>query len=440
MVVIFFVPFLRVWWWVFFPVVLSMELRVVYLWWISWDFDYANTKWVILEIIPPKEILVPLKAMEDVFAVMYGPLIDSCNFREKWCEGELTEAPYWMSWELVSIEGSIHFYARVMSPHRSYLESSLYSHYPELEIREVSDYTKDVPQDIPNKEWNLYGEDLVTIGKPGFPIKTFEKFFEPQGEKISAEEKRIDSINSVLESMSRLGPGEQYWVQFIFTSASDREGFPAYEESAKKEIAKLTKRPEKKKKTWGDTLAEMAFNLVAGPQKEGSGEKASYSWAESEAVSETGEREMLLTPGERESLLEIESKLRKPTFRTTVRGLYLAKRENFKSSNGKIMRTYVGHFATSSNSFNYDKETATKVNFIYRKRRVYIRARRIFRNAVARFSSHFPERARGTSMLNSEELATLFHFPFKLSSLAFPTVERVEHRKGGPPANLPVEE
>ena len=104
------------------------------------------------------------------------------------------------------------------------------------------------------------------------------------------------------------------------------------------------------------------------------------------------------------------------------------------------MRTYVGHFATSSNSFNYDKETATKVNFIYRKRRVYIRARRIFRNAVARFSSHFPERARGTSMLNSEELATLFHFPFKLSSLAFPTVERVEHRKGGPPANLPVEE
>src|SRR3989344_2716308 len=272
MVVIFFVPFLRVWWWVFFPVVLSMELRVVYLWWISWDFDYANTKWVILEIIPPKEILVPLKAMEDVFAVMYGPLIDSCNFREKWCEGELTEAPYWMSWEIVSIEGAVHFYARVMSQHRSYLESVLYSHYPELEIREVADYTKDVPQDIPNKEWNLYAEDLVALGKPGHPIKTFEKFFEPQGEKISAEEKRIDSINSLLESMSRLGPGEQYWVQFIFTSAGPNEGFPAYQEEAQKTIAKLTKRPEKKKKTWMDVLSDMAFNLIYGPQKEGSGE------------------------------------------------------------------------------------------------------------------------------------------------------------------------
>ncbi len=203
------VPFLRPWWWIFTPLVLSIELRTLYLWWIGWDYQYANTKWVILEIIPPKEILVPLKAMEDVFVTMFGPLIDSGNFRETWCEGELTEAPFWMSWEIVSLEGSVHFYARVMAQHRTTLESTLYSHYPELEIQEVSDYVKDVPQTVPNDEWDLYGEDFITTGSPAYSIRTYEQFFEPQGEKISAEEKRIDSMNSLLESMARLGPGEQ---------------------------------------------------------------------------------------------------------------------------------------------------------------------------------------------------------------------------------------
>jgi hypothetical protein len=158
MAVVLFVPFLRPWWWVFAPVFLSMELRTLYLWWIGWDYQYANVRWVILEIIPPKEILTPLKAFEDILAVMWGPIIDSSNFRELWCEGLLDQALGWMSFEIVSIEGSVHFYARVMAPHRMHLESALYSHYPELEIQEVTDYIKDVPQNIPNDEWNVYGE------------------------------------------------------------------------------------------------------------------------------------------------------------------------------------------------------------------------------------------------------------------------------------------
>ncbi|MDO8530384.1 MAG: hypothetical protein Q7S10_03210 [bacterium] len=440
MLVVFWVPFLRPWWWIFAPLFLSMELKVLYLWWIGWDFDYAKTKWIILEIIPPKEILVPLKAFEDVLSVMYGPLIDTANFREKWCEGELPEAPYWMSWEIVSIEGSIHFYARVMAPHRIYLESTLYSHYPELEIREVPDYTKDVPQGIPNEEWDLYGENFVTTGPDVYQIKTYEKFFEPAGEKISAEEKRIDPINSLLESMSRLGPGEQYWVQFIITSFGEREGRDDFEDEAKEIIGKLTKRPVKKGITFFQELTLTLRHLVLGPEKEGSGESASYSWAESPATSETGEREMLLTPGERETLTEIENKVKKPAFRTTTRGVYIAKRENWRSSNGKLLRTYVGHFSTNNNVMTFDGSTRTKVHYLFRKRRVFLRARRMLRNAILRFPPYFPDRRKGGAIFSPEELATFFHFPFKISSLAFPTVERVEHRKGGPPPNLPTGE
>ena len=53
---------------------LQMQLKTLYLWWIDWDFSYAKAKWVILEITPPREVLAPFKAMEDVFSSIW-PLI-----------------------------------------------------------------------------------------------------------------------------------------------------------------------------------------------------------------------------------------------------------------------------------------------------------------------------------------------------------------------------
>ena len=55
--IILWVPFLRVWWWVVFPWMLMAQLKTVYIWWLNWDFDYATKrKWVVLEVVPPKEI------------------------------------------------------------------------------------------------------------------------------------------------------------------------------------------------------------------------------------------------------------------------------------------------------------------------------------------------------------------------------------------------
>ena len=71
---------------------------------------------------------------------------------------------------------------------------ALYAHYPDIEIHEVNDYTKLVPPTIPNEEWDMYGEDLITARDNAFPIKTYEKFFEPQGERISAEDKLLFHI------------------------------------------------------------------------------------------------------------------------------------------------------------------------------------------------------------------------------------------------------
>jgi hypothetical protein len=428
---------LRVWWWVIFPLLLSVELRTLYLWWIAWDFHYANTKWVVLEIVPPKEVLTPIKAMEDVFSAMYGPLYDDPNWREKWCDGVLVDAPGWMSWEIASIEGALHFYARVPASSRGALETALYSHFPELEITEVSDYVKNVPQSLPNESWNIYGEDYILTKPAHIPLRSYEKFFEPQGEKIAAEEKRLDSMAYLLELMSKLGPGEQFWLQFIIMSGSDRFN-PELKSGYEEAISKITKRPMKKEKTFLQHVQEVFFHLIAGPKKEGEGEKASYKWLESEAT-ESGEREMVLTPGERELLTEIENKIKKPIFRTVIRGMYVAKRENFSSANRMLGRIYLGRFVGGNyNSLSFSKVTRPKTKFLFRKTIPLIRVKKMFRNYILRFTPLFPNRKGETSLMNSEELTTLYHFPVKITGLVSPTMTRVESKKGGPPPNLPM--
>ncbi len=439
MVVVFWLPFLRPWWWVFFPFFLSIELRKLYLWWIKWDYFYANLKWVTLEIVPPKEIIAPLKAMEDVFSVVWATLFDTPNWKDQWFDGILAETPYWMSWEIVSIEGRIHFYVRVMAQVRSSFESALYSHYPNLEIHEVPDYTKDVPQNVPNDEWDVYGEDFVLAKPAPYPIKTYENFFEPDGDKVADEEKRIDSMNSLLEMLAKLGPGEQFWLQFITNSTGDVFE-PGYKKDAEEILSKLTGRAIKKKVSAFDEWAGSIGEVIFGPKREGSGEKATYSWVD-RGASEEAAKDKSLTPGERDILTAVENKRKKPVFRTTMRGLYVAKRENWHPSNRTLTRAFFAHFYTQNlNGIKLTSTTRPKTNYVFRKRIPFIRARKMFRNAVLRYPPMFPDRKQETALLNTEEMATLFHFPVKISGMAMPTMESIQSKKGGPPPNLPTGE
>ena len=66
----------------------------------------------------------------------------------------------------------------------------------------------------------------------------------------------------------------------------------------------------------------------------------------------------------------------------------------------------------------------------------------MFRNAVMRFPPLFPERMAEDlqPIMSTEELATLYHFPIRVSGMVSPTMGSVESKKAGPPANLPIGE
>jgi hypothetical protein len=287
----------------------------------------------------------------------------------------------------------------------------------------------------------MYGEDW-DLGMPdAFPIKTYDKFFEPQGERISAEEKRIDPIIGLLEGLSKLGPGEHYWVQFITVPISDFDE-PDWKKEGTSIVNKIAKRPDKKETTIWDELGYSLGQLIMGPKKEGSGEGAKYSWAPLEEDEETGELKISLTPGEREIITEVENKIKKPAFRTTIRGVYVAKRENWRAPHKALMRSYMGHFALNNlNHFRFQNATRPRIHYFWRKRRVFLRARKMFRNSVLRFPPLFPKRMSDdlNPILSTEEMATLWHFPLRVSGMVSPSMTSVESKKAGPPPNLPVE-
>ena len=430
---------LKSWWWFFISVILWFLAKSLYLWWIRWEVWYKKNKWILLEIKPPEENLKPFSAMEDIFTLFWS-FYDVPVLKQAWCEGEFPHFPFWFTCEIVGIGGKVHFYMRILEEWKSSVESTIYSHYPDVEISVVEDYTKKVPQNIPNEKWNLYGEDFTLLKDDIYPIMTYSMFFEkPEEEKRVMEEKRIDPLNSLLEGLSQLQLGEQFWFQIGVIPILDKD-IPIF--SRGKALAnKLAKRPETKKPK--GILQETAEILISGKTAEEPEKEAGFIAPE-----------LRLTPGEKEILKGIETKISKYCFNCWIKILYLCKTdEPFNWGNYKMGRTYLQHFATSNmNGIRFASEARTKIHYWLRDRRLYLRKRRHLRYYVERLPLSFPWNLEGrviyppfyprsgikrtAFVLNAEELASIFHFPPKV---ILPGVSRVEVKKAGPPSGLPTE-
>ena len=450
------------WWWVFFPIVLLYLYKELYLWWVRWEVWYKTNKWILLEIKPPAEAIKPFKAMEDVIQSVWG-IYDGANWRERWYEGEFSAAPYWFSFEITSFGGDIHFYIRILKEWRNTFESAIYSYYPEVEISEVKDYVKNVPFDIPNKEWDLYSEDFSFMKDDAYPIKTYSSFFEEKPDTV-VEEKRLDPMYALLEALSKLQSGEQLWFQIVICPVTNKDIPGGWITKGEVIANKLAKRPVDKKskpmlqgeaESWATSFKSASEHVITGqvplPQEE-------------PILEEEGliAPELRLTPGEKDTLKGVENKITKQGFKTWVRVLYAYKfDEPHFFGNYKIIRSYFNHFMSESlNAIVFHGPTRTRIHYLFRDRRLYLRKRKQFQRFIERVPPQFPwnmdgefprildiltlhsypkgpSKHKGTMVMNAEELATIFHFPPKIS---VSTVSKVEAKKGGPPSGLPVEE
>jgi len=410
------------------PFLLWKPFLYFWRWWRVEEF-LKRQKMILLEIKIPEESLKPIRAMETVMAGLWQGFYDPPGlWMEKWWDGKIIMG---LSFETVSIGGETHFYIRIPDYRRDTLETCIYSQYPEAEITIAEDYTRNVPQDIPNKDWDLWAIDYRLFNPDPYPIKTYTQF-ETEAER--EEEKRVDPVAMLLEWLAKVRPGEQFWLQIQATPISESWAEPFFKEG---EVLKekLSKRPEKPKPK--PMIQEAAEILITGKPAE---EK---KVPEFELIAP----ELRLTPGEKEIITGVERKISKPPFQTSIRWIWLGKREVWFKGNLRLGLAFLGHYVTENMNapFPYGG-TITKVVSrppfnILDARRVYLRKRKILRLYRERFRPLFPrigDRKTGTFILNTEELASIYHFPSRVVAPA-PGVPRVEAKKEAAPPELPVE-
>jgi hypothetical protein len=422
------------WWW------LILVIECIWLWkltlfiWYHWRkgiYDAKENDRVLLEIKIPEEILEPIKAME-VVITGFWQMYKYPSWYEKWWQGE---DPTAFTLEIAGIDGIPHFYIRPPKRVRPIFEAHLYSQYPQAEIFEAEDYTKNVPQDLPNAEWDMWGTEYKNLKPWAYPIKTYIEFETGKEE----EEKRIDPIASLLEGMAVLKQGEQIWVQIRCLPVLDE--YVPWHDSAKKLRDKIARRKDATVE-FKPMAQEAAEFLISGTIPEAPKK-------EEESVIPV---EMKLTPGEKLILAELEKKIGKLGFICNMRYIYLAKRDVMFKPNIRLAMSYFTNFVTDNmNGLVPSADTITKVKkdwynwFWFIKRRVYLKKRRLFRSYLNRiwvgYPNHCikgPEKQGRKFVLTAEEIASLYHFPGRITAQA-PTLARVVSRKGEPPSSLPVD-
>jgi hypothetical protein len=144
-------------------------------------------------------------------------------------------------------------------------------------------------------------------------------------------------------------------------------------------------------------------------------------------------RIMNLTPGERATIEAIERKASKIGFVCKIRLMYLAPHEQFSAK--RVVSAVFGGLKQfgdlSSNALKPNKRTKTQVVYFRPEQRSDVRRRKI----MSAYKSRSWYLGSKYFILNTEELATLYHFPS--ISVTTPYLKRTEAKKSDAPSQLP---
>ena len=144
---------------------------------------------------------------------------------------------------------------------------------------------------------------------------------------------------------------------------------------------------------------------------------------------------MILSPGERMIVEAIERNVSKLGFDACLRFVYIAKPDKYNHVVSNAIQGSMKQF-NSLNLNGFERTNSTSyVDYFFKKTREGWRKKRMFDAYVNRSAFYKPHK-RKTFILNTEELATVYHFPG--SVVRTPALGRIESKKGEPPAGLPV--
>ncbi|MBP7005584.1 hypothetical protein KBB27_00460 [Patescibacteria group bacterium] len=406
---------------------------VIFVWIFLWMAEHLwlehvqekaahKKEFIVLRATAPRMSEQTPKAAENIFTAL-AAAGSGASWTGKWIRGA-HQSP--VSMEIVSLEGEVSFYLRIEKRLRDLAEAAIFAQYPDTDIDIVEDYAKLVPVDYPDAAYDLWGTELTVTKSDAYPLKTYEDFTD----QVSGEMK--DPIAVMLENLSRLGPGEQFWYQIVMMPTDQK----AARERASAEVGKIRGEVKAHAPTLVDTILHLPIDIIQ--------EILSIFLPRSEKKHDDKKKDgppkmQLLSPGERLVLEAIERKTSKIGFMCKIRVVYVAKKEKLQPS--KVVTPFMGA-VRQLNTFHMQSLVPNSKSigmngdlWWFKTERNNARKNRIIRA--------YRDRSAGVGLpmffLSSEELATLWHFPI-LAQVKAPLLRKTQAKKSEPPSNIPFGE
>ena len=287
------------------------------------------------------------------------------------------------SFEIIAKDGFIKYYAIVPAVLKETVRQAIQSAYPTVRVE-------------------LRSEDNIFIGGGGVSavagaeLTLNKEYYLPIA---TYEDTRRDAQMAILNALSSIKENEGATVQILFRPAQKN-----WSEAGKQYIENLQK--GKTKKTVGANLGDFAIDLIRAP------------W-EVPPEHEKSEQETV-TNIKQDEITAITNKMRFPAFETLIR--IVASSENKPRS-----EAIVGGVVSAFSQFNSPELNGFKVDTFRDSKKLIV-------DYTLRF---FPLRNR-SSILNSVELASIFHLP-EQSAIPNSQVERQLTKQVDGPARLATE-
>lgn len=423
------------------PLILPIPLAMIF--WDMWvkyvrRLFFAKQKTVLLQIRLPQIIDKSPLSMELFLTTLYQTSGESTWYDRYW----LGKTRAWFSLEMVSNGGEVNFFIWTRSAWQKHIETQLYAQFPGIEVHIAEDYAKNIDFNLEN--YNLWGCVFKLTDADPVPIKTYIDY---GLDKMAEEEQKTDPITPLLEFLGSLTPGEYAWYQ-ILIRAHKKESAVSFNLLDPKTWAFLKFDKKTNSYMWNSD-----FNLLdpfswlhrTDKWKEKAGDEIKKireaSLVEYE-VAGMKQKMPSVTAGQNDKIAAIERSVSKLGFDCGIRCIYLAEKDKYNGLNISPLNGAFRQFnAMDRNGFAPNGGMTVLKGFPWedlsgRKTR---KIKNTLMEEYATRSYFYPPHDLSEEpmfVLNTEELATIYHFPGQVAQT--PTFTRIMSKKGQPPANLPI--
>ena len=326
------------------------------------------------------------KNEKESISVMEQFLASLVSLREGPIKRFLYGPPYF-AFEIATpvTSNEIFFYLACPRHFENLIEKQILSFYPMAQVEKTEDYNIFTPE---GKTAAAY---LKLAKKNILPIKTYQVLEE-------------DPLSAITNALSKIPLGQGAAIQILIRAAGVN-----WRQEGEKIIKSIQAGRNLKKALINESIFIKAVNLSSQALKTKT----------SSPEIETQKKE--LTPQQEEAIKAISEKINKSAFEVNIRLIASAPR-------AERAEQVLSHLEGAFSQFNQPNFNEFK---IYRSR---FQKPRFLKEIIYSFIFRNFSRSRRI-ILNTEEVASIFHFPQK--EIATPKLKRLRAKCAGPPANIP---